>query len=72
MSEDIFALKGGTAINFFWRDYPRKSVDIDLAYVNVKDRKSTLKDIHDHLFKIDDKIKRIYPDAHIQQNRDNE
>lgn len=26
-----FALKGGTAINFFLRDLPRLSVDLDLA-----------------------------------------
>ena len=29
--EDCFALKGGTAINFFMRDLPRLSVDIDLV-----------------------------------------
>ena len=34
--EDVFALKGGTAINFFVRDLPRLSVDIDLAYLPVK------------------------------------
>ena len=28
--EEVFALKGGTAINFFLRDLPRLSVDIDL------------------------------------------
>ena len=28
-----FALKGGTAINFFLRDMPRLSVDIDLTYL---------------------------------------
>jgi len=36
--EAVFALKGGTAINFFVRDLPRVSVDIDLVYfssVNV-------------------------------------
>lgn len=27
--EECFALKGGTAINFFLRDMPRLSVDID-------------------------------------------
>ncbi|MFT6896497.1 MAG: putative nucleotidyltransferase component of viral defense system [Paraglaciecola sp.] len=31
--EDVFALKGGTAINLFVREYPRLSVDIDLAYL---------------------------------------
>lgn len=29
---DRFALKGGTAINLFYRDMPRLSVDLDLAY----------------------------------------
>jgi len=30
--EADFALKGGTAINLFWRDMPRLSVDIDGRY----------------------------------------
>ena len=30
MAEKCFALKGGTAINLFYRDLPRYSVDIDL------------------------------------------
>ena len=33
MREEVFSLKGGTAINLFWRDYPRLSVDIDIAYL---------------------------------------
>lgn len=43
--ETCFALKGGTAINLFVRDMPRLSVDIDLTYVPVADRESSLKDI---------------------------
>ena len=31
--ESAFALKGGTAINFFYYDLPRISVDIDLVYL---------------------------------------
>lgn len=31
LREECFALKGGTAINFFVRDMPRLSVDIDLT-----------------------------------------
>ncbi|MEI6846261.1 MAG: nucleotidyl transferase AbiEii/AbiGii toxin family protein, partial [Candidatus Firestonebacteria bacterium] len=27
-----FALRGGTAINFFYRNLPRYSIDIDLTY----------------------------------------
>ena len=30
-----FALKGGTAINLFFRDLPRMSVDIDLIYLPI-------------------------------------
>lgn len=33
MAEKCFALKGGTAINLFYRDLPRFSVDIDLTYL---------------------------------------
>jgi len=31
-SDDLFALKGGTAINLFYRDLPRLSVDLDLVF----------------------------------------
>jgi hypothetical protein len=44
-----FALKGGTAINFFVRDLPRLSVDIDLTYLPLKDRDFALADITKNL-----------------------
>ncbi|CAD5269171.1 MULTISPECIES: nucleotidyl transferase AbiEii/AbiGii toxin family protein [Halomonadaceae] len=44
--EDVFALKGGTAINLFYRDLPRLSVDIDLTYLPVKDRNDSLSEIN--------------------------
>lgn len=47
-----FALKGGTAINLFFRDMPRLSVDIDLMYLPIGDRARSLKDIDDGLRKI--------------------
>ena len=31
--KDKLALKGGTAINLFYRELPRLSVDIDLDYI---------------------------------------
>ena len=43
--EKEFALKGGTAIDLFVRDLPRLSVDIDLTYVPVADRATSLKAI---------------------------
>jgi predicted nucleotidyltransferase component of viral defense system len=44
-SETCFALKGGTAINLFVRDLPRLSVDIDLAYLPLQDRDTSLVEI---------------------------
>ncbi len=41
-AEDVFALKGGTAINLFYRDLPRLSVDLDLTFLPVEDRDTSL------------------------------
>ena len=43
--EECFALKGGTAINLFYRNLPRLSVDIDLAYLPLADRAQSLAEI---------------------------
>lgn len=51
-AEDVFALKGGTAINLFYREMPRLSVDIDLAYLPVDERKKSLQDIDETLDRI--------------------
>lgn len=40
-----FALKGGTAINLFFRPMPRLSVDIDLTYLPLSTREDALADI---------------------------
>lgn len=45
--EDVFALKGGTAINLFYRDMPRLSIDIDLTYLPVEERKTLLQRVHE-------------------------
>ncbi|AJY51959.1 nucleotidyl transferase AbiEii/AbiGii toxin family protein [Halomonas sp. KO116] len=50
--EDVFALKGGTAINLFYRDLPRLSVDIDLTYLPVKDRNDSLSEINNAMDRI--------------------
>lgn len=39
------ALKGGTALNLFFFDMPRLSVDIDLNYVGTQDRSSMLEEL---------------------------
>ena len=56
--EDVFALKGGTAINFFVRDLPRLSVDIDLTYLPVNNRDFALNEIRRILLLISEGIKR--------------
>lgn len=40
--EEIFALKGRTAINLFVRDMPRFSVDIKLTYIPIDSRSEAL------------------------------
>lgn len=68
-AEDRFALKGGTAINFFVRDLPRLSVDIDLTYLPVEPRKETLLGIAEALVRIRTRISRAVPDATIHEGR---
>ncbi|MCC8956021.1 nucleotidyl transferase AbiEii/AbiGii toxin family protein [Bradyrhizobium sp. Pear77] len=55
---DAFALKGGTAINLFYRDMPRLSVDIDLVYLPIEDRETTLKGIDATLERIREDLQR--------------
>nr|MBN1229586.1 nucleotidyl transferase AbiEii/AbiGii toxin family protein [Anaerolineae bacterium] len=42
--KDKYALKGGTALNLFFFDVPRLSVDIDLNYVGGLDRTTMLEE----------------------------
>jgi len=42
MQNQSYALKGGTAINFFQTNLPRLSVDIDLAYTKINSREEFL------------------------------
>lgn len=54
--ESCFALKGGTAINLFVQDFPRLSVDIDLAYKAYADRDTDLAAINDALMRITESL----------------
>jgi predicted nucleotidyltransferase component of viral defense system len=67
-AEKCFALKGGTAINLFVRDMPRLSVDIDLTYLPVADRATSLKEIDAAMRRIGDSIVRGIPDASVTQS----
>lgn len=46
---ECFALKGGTAINLFVRDFPRLSVDIDLVFLPIMERHEALQTIKSNL-----------------------
>jgi predicted nucleotidyltransferase component of viral defense system len=68
-AETCFALKGGTAINFFVRDMPRLSVDIDLTYLPIQDRKVSLAAITDALQSIATRIKQANSSLQIQEGK---
>ena len=53
-----FALKGGTAINLFYRDLPRLSVDVDLTYLPLQDRSASIAAINDELAQLKGRIER--------------
>lgn len=68
MDEGVFAVHGGTAINLFLKDLPRYSVDIDLTYIPLADRKQSLDDINFHLASICEKAKKVFKGMHIVPN----
>jgi predicted nucleotidyltransferase component of viral defense system len=68
--EKCFALKGGTAINFFFRDMPRLSVDIDLAYIPIESREQSLKNISDALKRVAVTARKAIPGLRFQQDNE--
>lgn len=64
-TQPCFALKGGTALNLFVRDLPRLSVDIDLAYLPIADRESSLVGIDKALENITAEIIRTIPNVKV-------
>jgi predicted nucleotidyltransferase component of viral defense system len=62
-TETCFALKGGTAINLFVRDMPRLSVDIDLVYLPIEDRETSLVGIRSALQRIAQKVRKAIPES---------
>ncbi|MBX3484794.1 nucleotidyl transferase AbiEii/AbiGii toxin family protein [Phenylobacterium sp.] len=68
--ETVLALKGGTAINLFFRDLPRLSVDLDLTYLPVESYDASLEGIDAALGRLAAGIKGGIPGAqiHAQQS----
>jgi len=67
--EAVFALKGGTAINFFVRDLPRISVDIDLVYLPLGERDLSLRELSAALVRIAGEAERRITGARIIPKR---
>lgn len=63
--EKNFALHGGTAINLFVRDMPRLSVDIDLTYVPIEDRATTMANIRSTLARIKRNVESVLKNVRI-------
>ncbi|MBN2857080.1 MAG: nucleotidyl transferase AbiEii/AbiGii toxin family protein [Candidatus Delongbacteria bacterium] len=59
--ENDFALKGGTAINFFIRNMPRLSIDIDIVYLSINERVKALNEISDMLERLSFSLKKSNP-----------
>lgn len=60
-----FAIHGGTAINLFVRDMPRYSVDLDITYIPIKDRESSLAEINTLLLTLKSQIERAIPNVKV-------
>jgi len=56
VTEECFAMKGGTAINLFIRNLPRLSVDIDLTYLPIQPRAESLAEIDAAIVRIAGRI----------------
>lgn len=65
-TEKCFALKGGTAINLFYRALPRLSVDIDLLYIPMEERELALINIRAALSRISKLITQTIPESKVQ------
>lgn len=63
--EECFAIHGGTAINLFVKDLYRLSVDIDVTYIPIEDRNTSLHRINETLVRISNRVKRRFPDVRV-------
>jgi predicted nucleotidyltransferase component of viral defense system len=68
-AEEVFALKGGTAINFFVWDMPRLSVDIDLTYLPLEPREQSLRGISAALLRIKQAITKANPGFNVHESK---
>ena len=65
-----FAVHGGTAINLFHKNMPRYSVDIDLTYIPIENRETSLKTINQKLLEIKKAIEKSIPGIIVRHKPD--
>lgn len=64
--EEVFALKGGTAINLFVRDAPRLSVDLDLTYLPVQSYEESVTGIDAAMRSLAERIRAAVPRSQVR------
>src|SRR5690554_7759930 len=70
-ANDIFAMKGGTAINLFIQDMPRLSVDIDVVYrPGQTQRDEALKAINNELAAIARRVEPLGAQTRLIRSQD--
>lgn len=67
-SDASFALKGGTAINLFYMELPRLSVDLDLVYLPIETRDISLSSIDAKLKSLKERLEKVFPYLRIKTN----
>jgi Domain of unknown function (DUF1814). len=68
--EPVFALKGGSAINMFYNNIPRLSVDLDLSYIPIDEHTEACKNINSALERITDVLRGAGFQALLQGYKD--
>lgn len=63
--QECFALHGGTAINLFYSNMPRLSVDIDLTYVPIQERETSMFEIVKALTECKSQIELLIPNVSV-------
>ncbi len=66
---DVFAIKGGTAINFFVLGLPRLSVDIDLCYLPIQPREETFNRMNQLMMSLMEDIKKRFPGYSVKTTK---
>ena len=67
--EPLFALKGGTALNFFVQPFPRLSVDIDLTYCPLDERDAAFAAMRESLLRLTETLQASLPDVQCAHTR---